>query len=79
MPGRYAGGVRLTPMRRDCGEGSRVDVEVIGDRRLAVGECGLCEGVEGRERDFVEEGENFEDCASAMVTSDLSLLELRSL
>lgn len=63
-------------MRKDDGEASLVEMAVTGERRLPLGECGLCEGVEGRERDFVEAGESFDECASAIVAPGLSLLDI---
>lgn len=76
MPRRYVGGVRPAPLRKDCGEASLVAVAVTGEARLPLGECGLCEGVEGKERAFAEAGESLEDCASAMVGSGISLLDI---
>ena len=63
-------------MRVDWGEAPLVDAAVPGKRRPPLGECGLCEGVEGRDRDLVEVGESFEDCASAMFVPGLSLLDI---
>jgi len=65
-------------MRTDCGEASLVEAAVMGETRPPLGERGLCEGVEGRDRDFVEAGDNFEDCASAMDASGLCLLDMLS-
>lgn len=76
MPLRYAGGVRLAPTRRLCGDPSAVVLDSIGDARLEGGDCGLCDGVEGTERAFMEVGEIFEAELFAMRTLGASFFDI---
>lgn len=76
MPLRYAGGVRLAPIRRLCGDPSAVVLDSIGDARLEGGDCGLCDGVEGTERAFMEVGEIFEAELFAMRTLGASFFDI---
>jgi len=62
-------------MGKDCGEASLVEVAVTGESRLSLGDCGLCEGVEGRER-VVAAGDSSEESVSDMVATQLSLLDV---
>lgn len=72
------GGVRPIPPCKDCGEPSLVGLEETGEALLTGGDCGRCDGVEGRERDFVEFGESFGICDSSMLVVGLSLLDMVS-
>lgn len=52
---------------------------MTGDARRAGGDCGLCDGVDGRERAFVELGESFEACESAILVFGSSILDMVSM
>lgn len=66
IPLRYVGGVRLALVRIVLGEPSAVVLKATGEAHLAGGDCGLCDGVEGTERDLIGVGEIFAVSVSAI-------------
>lgn len=58
-PGLYAGGVRLAPVRIECGEPSLIVRDALGEALRKGGDSGLCEGVDGIDLAFVALGDNF--------------------
>jgi len=52
-----------------------VEIAVTGERRLSLGDCCLCEGVEGRER-VVAAGDSSEESVSVMSAAGISLLDI---